>query len=138
MILLDTNILIYALGKPHPLQEPCRRIVSAIMDGRVEATTSPICIQEFMHFWSKSRSREEAARKALEFIDLLEPLPGVETTVTRMGCEVFESEALDAADSMIAASALSPDVTYLVSADEDFAFLDRWRDPRHPDILALL
>ena len=40
MIILDTTVLVYAVGEDHPLREPSRTIVSAIADGRLEATTT--------------------------------------------------------------------------------------------------
>ena len=36
MILLDTNVLVYALGKPHPLREPSRRLMEAVSDGSAD------------------------------------------------------------------------------------------------------
>lgn len=49
MIDLDTTILVYAKGADHPLRDPCRRLIAAIEEGRVLATTTSEVIQEFVH-----------------------------------------------------------------------------------------
>ena len=40
MILLDTTVLVYAKGQDHPLRDPCRELIEAIADRRIEATTT--------------------------------------------------------------------------------------------------
>ncbi len=37
MIILDTGVLIYAVGEEHPLREPCCRLIAAQGDGGVDA-----------------------------------------------------------------------------------------------------
>lgn len=33
LIVLDTSVLVYAVGTEHPLRHPCRRLIAAIGDG---------------------------------------------------------------------------------------------------------
>ena len=47
MIVVDTTVLAYAVGDTHPLREPCRRLLAAHADGRIEATTTVEVIQAF-------------------------------------------------------------------------------------------
>ncbi|MFC0082248.1 type II toxin-antitoxin system VapC family toxin [Aciditerrimonas ferrireducens] len=47
MILLDTTVLVYASGTPHPLREAARGLLEMIRDDVVQATTSVEVIQEF-------------------------------------------------------------------------------------------
>lgn len=35
VIVLDTTVLVYAVGAEHPLRDPCRRLVEAIADGQL-------------------------------------------------------------------------------------------------------
>ena len=58
MIVLDTTVLVYALGGEHALREPCQRLVEAVAEGRVEATTTVEVIQEFV----RVRARRWTAR----------------------------------------------------------------------------
>ena len=40
MIILDTTVLVYAVGADHPLRDPRRRVLVAHGEGRIEATTT--------------------------------------------------------------------------------------------------
>lgn len=73
-IVLDTNVLAYAVGGEHPLREPARAIIRAITDGRLRATTTPQVIQEYAYVAARTRDRDVAAQSALDFATLLHPL----------------------------------------------------------------
>ena len=47
MIVVDTTVLVYAVGADHPLREPCRAVVSGVESGRLTASTTIEVIQEF-------------------------------------------------------------------------------------------
>lgn len=76
MKLLDTNIIIYAVGKPHPHKEACQRLFQNISAGNADYTVDVELLQEVLYVYS---SRGEH-RNALEVFDLLlqvfpNPLP---------------------------------------------------------------
>lgn len=121
MILVDTTVLIYAVGVEHPLREPCRQLVEAVRAGRVEATTTTEVIQELVHVRARRRARDDAARLGRAFATLLAPLvrPGPEDLVG--GLALFEiHEDLGAFDAVLAATAIGRGSEYLVSADRAF------------------
>src|SRR3989442_12437646 len=60
VIVLDPNVLLYALGGEHPAREPARRLFDAVGEGRLNATTTVDVIQEFAHVYSRRRPRAEA------------------------------------------------------------------------------
>jgi predicted nucleic acid-binding protein len=62
MIVVDTTVLVYAIGADHPLRDPCRRLVAAVGEGRVEATTTVEALQELVHVQARRRTRGDAAR----------------------------------------------------------------------------
>lgn len=121
MILLDTNILVYATGRDHPLREPCVRLVDSVTDGRVTATTTVQVIQEFMHVRGRA-GRSQAAELAKEFAAMLTPLLTVGADDLRTGVRLFERHpSLDAFDCVLAAAAIAHEAEALVSADGAFA-----------------
>ena len=77
MIVLDTTVLVYAKGDDHPLRSPARELIEAIADQRIEATTTPEVIQEFVHVRARRRGREDAANLGRDFAELLSPLARV-------------------------------------------------------------
>lgn len=126
MIVLDTTVLAYAKGGDHQLRDPCRRLISAIGDGKLEATTTVEVIQEFVHVRARRRGRSDAARLGQDYADLLSPLLAPSHDDLRRGLELFQRlAALDAFDAVLAATALGIGATVLVSADRAFAKLEQ-------------
>lgn len=121
MILLDTTVLVYAVGSDHPLREPCRRILSAHRDGRIEATTTIECVQEFAHVRASRRTRRDAVELARSYVEALRPLT-IELDDLERGLTLFERHpGLGAFDSILAAVALGRRAEALVTADRAFA-----------------
>lgn len=130
MILLDTTVLVYAVGADHPLQAPARGVIAAARDGLLRANTTPEVIQEFAHVRARRRDREDAAELAGAYAALLSPLQVVTPSHLSAGLTLWRRhERLGAFDSILAALALAMDVG-LVSADRAFADVPglRWHD----------
>ena len=122
VVVLDTTVLVYAVGDHHEFREPCRQIVAAITSGALTATTTPEVIQEFVHVRSRRRSREDAVELGEAFADLLSPLTVVDEATLRSGLEIFgPAERLGSFDSVLAAAAFRSHAAALVSADAAFA-----------------
>ncbi|HEX5308258.1 MAG TPA: type II toxin-antitoxin system VapC family toxin [Solirubrobacteraceae bacterium] len=122
MILLDTTVLVYAKGQDHPLRDPCRELIAAIAERRVEATTTVEAIQEFVHVRARRRDRVDAAALGRDYAELLSPLLSPTVADLSIGLAMFEhSKALGAFDAVLAACAERTGVQALVSADAAFA-----------------
>lgn len=121
MILVDTNVLLYASGGEHPLREPARRLMAAIVEGRVGGTTAADVIQEFAHVSSRRRPREEAVSNARRYAAILAPLVSPRAEDLEAGLRLFaRDERLGAFDAVLAATAIGQQVTAFVSADRAF------------------
>jgi len=122
MIVLDTTVLVYAKGAEHPLRDPCRRLIAAIAERDLQATTTVESIQEFVHVRARRRTRADAVALGNDYSDLLSPLLTVTGEHLRHGLSLFErSEQLGAFDAVLAAAAISAGAEALVSADTAFA-----------------
>ncbi len=120
VIVVDTTVLLYAVGKDHALQEPCRRFVDMVGDG-LRATTTVEVIQEFAHVRSRRRTRHDAARLARYFAGLMSPLLSPTAVDLIDGLALFEGRAdLGSFDSVLAAVCVRRSMT-LASADRSFA-----------------
>ena len=76
MILLDTNIFIYAHGRPHLYKEPCRLLLARIGEAAQKYNIDVELLQEIMHVYSGRGARAFG----LEIFDILvdlfpDPLP---------------------------------------------------------------
>lgn len=141
MIVLDSAVLLYAVGAPHPLAEPCRRLLDAIGDGDVRATTTIEVIQEFTHVRSRRRDRTSAIVLARRYVRLFSPLLVADERALDQGLTLFERHpALSSLDAVLAAAALAADADALVSTDRAFSEVRRLRhvDPATPALDALI
>ena len=136
MILLDTTVLSYVVGAEHSLREPCRRLLRAHGDGRIEATTTIEVVQEFVHVRARRRSRPDAVALARHYMAAL-PLLVTRAEDLELGLTLFERyPALGAFDAVLAAVALNQRVEALVSADRAFGEVPNlpWVDPATPNL----
>jgi uncharacterized protein len=141
VIVLDSNVLIYAKGEGHPLRDPCRALVEAIASGNVQATTTTEAIQEFVHVRARRRPREDAAALGRSYATLLSPLLPVREDDLRRGLELFEHHPeLGAFDAVLAAATIASRAEAIVSADRTFAQVADLRhiDPGSPSFDQLL
>lgn len=56
-VFIDTNVPMYAAGNPHPLREPCQRVVTAIVGRQIDAVTDTEAFQEIFHRFFSLRQR---------------------------------------------------------------------------------
>ena len=122
MIVLDTTVLVYAVGDEHPLKEPSRGLVEAISEDRVEATTTVEVLQEFVHVRARRRDRHDAADRGRELLRLLGPLIAPGDADLALALRLFEeNERLGMFDAVLAATVMLSGADALVSADRAFA-----------------
>jgi uncharacterized protein len=122
LIVLDTPVLIYAVGGSHPLRDPARRLIAAAGSATRDLTTSPAVLQEFAHVFARRRSREEAVRHGRRWLTLLSPLVTTTPEDVPVALRLFERhERLNSFDAFLAAVALREQASALVSADRAFA-----------------
>ena len=129
MILLDTTVLVYAVGGAHPLAAAGRLVVERARTGDLRANTTPEVIQEFAHVRARRRSRQDALELARAFSTLLAPLQLVGPGHLESGLALWSKAAsLGPFDAVLAAVALSLEAE-LISADRAFADVPglRWR-----------
>ncbi len=128
MIVLDTTVLVLAVGTEHPLRDAARRLVDSVAARMVEATTTPEVVQEFAHVRARRRGRRDAAALARRYAELLSPLLVIEADHLHRGLRLFEEHPeLGAFDAVLAAAALANEATALISADGGFAVVPRLR-----------
>lgn len=140
MIVLDTTILAYAVGGQHPLRAPCRRLLAAHGEGRIDATTTVEVIQEFAHVRARRRTRSDAVTLARHYLSAFTVLVATADDLDR-GLTLFEQHpALGAFDAVLAAVALERGAEALVSADRAFASVPDlpWVDPATPALRRLI
>jgi hypothetical protein len=51
MVFVDTNVFVYAVGRPHPLREPARTLVRERVAAGTPLATSAEVLQELLHVY---------------------------------------------------------------------------------------
>jgi uncharacterized protein len=121
VIVIDTTVLVYAVGGRHALAGPSRNLLEAIEQGSVPATTTPEVIQEFVHVRARRHGRSDAVRLGRAYAELLSPLLMAGRSALEQGLTLFERiPGLGAFDAVLAAAVLQSETTGLVSADRAF------------------
>jgi uncharacterized protein len=141
VILVDTSVLVYAVGDDHRLQAPCRRLVQLVADGTVSATTTVEAIQEFVHVRSRRRPRPDATALGRAYATLFAPLAQPTARDLEDGLELFEHHrTLGAFDAVLAATARRVGTGILASTDGAFRSVDGLRvlDPADEDFVTSL
>ena len=122
MIVLDTTVLVYAVGEEHPLKGPSRMLIEAISENRVEASTTVEVIQEFVHVRARRRDRRDAADRGRDLLRLLGPLMAPGDADLALALRLFEEhDGLGMFDAVLAATVMLSGADALVSADHAFA-----------------
>ncbi|MQA15771.1 MAG: PIN domain-containing protein [Pseudonocardiaceae bacterium] len=123
MIVLDTTVLLYAVGTEHELREPCRRLLAA--PRRFALTTTSGVIQEFVHVRSRRRSRSDAVALGRSYLTLLRPLLDVPEHAVADALSLLEEHgSLGAFDAVLAAASQRVGCRAVVTADRAFAEID--------------
>ncbi|MDP3063754.1 MAG: type II toxin-antitoxin system VapC family toxin [Chloroflexota bacterium] len=121
MKLLDTNVFLYAAGRPHPYKEPCARLLEESSARIGEYAIDTELLQEVLHVY---RSRGELARGLTAFDDLIAAFPNpipigrVEVVVTRR--LLAEYPALSPRDAIHAAVVQAHDLEGIITTDRTF------------------
>lgn len=133
MILLDTNLFMYAAGADHPNKPAAARFLERVASDDVEAVIDAETLQEILHRYRAIRRWEEGRR----VYDLARTLIPVVLPITAAILDAARDlldrhPALMARDALHAAVALAHTGGALCSFDEDFDEIDGVRriEPR--------
>jgi uncharacterized protein len=121
LILIDTNIFMYAAGSEHPYKEPSRLYLEQIARGEVEVALDAEVLQEILHRyraiqrWTEGRQVYDLARRivpvvfpiTLEILDIARDLLDLHPQLT-------------ARDALHAATARNHEAQAICSYDTDF------------------
>jgi uncharacterized protein len=119
--LIDTNVIVYALGKSHPLKENSRRILADVATGSLEATVDVETLQEILHLYSSRRER----KKGFETVDNLlvlipRPVAIQREDIEEAGKLMAQYSFLGARDAIHAAVLITHGLEGIITADRVF------------------
>jgi hypothetical protein len=118
---LDTNIFLYAAGRPHPEREACAQILRRVAEGTLDATANTEVIQEILYVLTRRGQRPEALALARQVMLLC---PDLLPVTSEDMVEVFRllerHPGLPVRDAVHAANMLRNGLRTVISVDPDF------------------
>jgi len=123
-IFVDANVPIYAAGRPHPLKEPCVRILHLAAERPRMFFTNAEVLQEMLHrylalnLWPQGR--EVLERFSTIMRERIEPVYAVDVEAAAALADRHASSRLSARDLLHAAVIGRVGATEVVSADRGF------------------
>lgn len=120
-LFLDANVFLYAIGADSPHRGPCRDVLLAVGQGRLDGITSSEVLQEVLHVRSRRVSVADAAGAVRAAAELVAEVLPVSSLDVLEACNLLEEHSdLGARDALHAAVMKNSQVHLLVSVDRDF------------------
>lgn len=121
MILVDTNVLMYAGGAAHPHKEPSLRFLDRVARGEVDAVLDAEVLQEVLHRY-RALDRWEEGRRVFDLSRTLFPLvlPVTAEVMDRARLLLDAYPHLLARDAVHAGVVLEHGLDGICSYDRDF------------------
>jgi uncharacterized protein len=127
-IFLDANIFLYAIGADSPHRSPCRAVLEAVGQGRLDGITSSEVLQEILYVRSRRVNVKDATSAVRAAADLVADVLAVTSNDVLEACRLLEAHSgLSARDALHAAVMMNSQVHVLVSVDRDFDVLPELR-----------
>lgn len=118
-LFIDTAPLLYAVGDVHPMRAPCRALLAAAAEGRVELHASVEVVQEFLFHRMRRDERQKAVDAARMVRDLVLLHPFDAGVISEM-LEIVSSSSLGGRGAVHAATARRAGFDHIVTTDGDF------------------
>ncbi len=120
MKLIDTNIIMYAIGKVHPLKEPCREVLQKVTRGETDANIDVGVLQELLCVYS-SRGDRAKGLKVIEEMLVIFSTPFVigRAEIERAKDLMRKYTILTARDAIHCAIAINHRLEGIISTDKD-------------------
>jgi len=118
---LDTNILMYAIGRDHPYKEPCIRILELIEDEAIRVVSNVEVLQEILHRYRSLREYEIASNAFVHFKALCDEILPVDEVDLDLAFRILEgAPEIAVRDAIHAATMLNRGLERILSTDTHF------------------
>lgn len=121
MKLIDTNIILYSLGREHPLKEPCRRLIAKIASGEISANIDVEVLQEVLYVYTHRNERIKGIAACRYLLDIFpNPFPVAKNEISTAITFMDKYPLLVSRDAIHAAVVASNKLKGIISEDNDF------------------
>jgi len=129
---IDSNVFIFAYSDDKEVGKTCRKIISMIINKKIKAFTSVLTFDEIFYKIKKLKDRETALIVGELFLNLKNlTFVELDLDVLNYSLNLLKESNLEPRDSIHASSALSNNVSNVITNDKDF---DKIKDIKRYDI----
>ena len=118
---LDANLIMYALGGPHPLKESCKKVLEKIRSEEIRSVTNTEVLQEILHRYfsiGKPDIAEIAYHGVTKLCISIFPVTLAETNTA---LELMKGNpSITSRDAIHAATMIHNAITQIISTDTHF------------------
>ncbi len=135
VLFLDANLIMYSLGRPHPLREPCKKFLEKIKSREILGVTNTEVLQEILYRYFSMERRtlgEIACQSMIEFCTDVFPVRVVDTD---KALEILKKvKGITSRDAVHAATMIQNGIKEIVSTDPHFDLIPEIKriDPTKP------
>ena len=118
---LDANLIMYSVGGPHPLKDPCNRVLEKIKSGDIFSVTNTEVLQEILHRYfsiGKPEIAEIAYASLIRICISVYPVTIAETD--RALSLMKEIPTITSRDAIHAATMINNGIEKIISTDIHF------------------
>jgi predicted nucleic acid-binding protein len=121
---VDSNILIYLMGAPHPRKAEAQILIERLVAGGERLVTDAEVLQEILHRYTAIHRRDAIAPALRLTLDIVDEVFPIETADVLRASEIAQNPAaLSARDAIHIAILERAGLRSILSFDADF---DRW------------
>ena len=118
---VDANLIIYSLGGPHPLRDPCKRILEKIKTEEILAVTNTEVLQEILHRYFSIGRPAIAEMVYQSIVQICVTIFPVTLQDTGKAIELLKAyKAITSRDAIHAATMINHNVKEILSTDPHF------------------
>jgi predicted nucleic acid-binding protein len=121
VLFIDGNLIMYSIGGPHPLREPCEKFLEKIKSGEILGVTNTEVLQEILYRYFSIERRtlgEIAYQSMIEFCTDIFPVKIVDTD---KALEILKRvKGITSRDAVHAATMIHNGIKEIVSTDPHF------------------
>ena len=120
-VFIDSNLPMYVAGRAHPNQQPARRFLATVIEGKVQGCTSTEVLQEILYRYAALKRLDLAGAVYDLFVQLCPTvLPVTLADTDRAKTLAVTAPGVSVRDAVHAAVMLNHDISEIATFDSGF------------------
>ena len=121
VLFIDANLIMYSIGRPHPLREPCKKFLEKIKSREILGVTNTEVLQEILYRFFSIERRTLAEIAYQSMIELCTDIFPVRVVDTDKALQILKRvTGITSRDAVHAATMIHNGIKEIISTDPHF------------------